>query len=182
MIYFFTPYSLELKLLDAISSYMALLKGDDWAVILDGDTMFLTPSFGTLIENHILAAPDTGLFTSYASRCHYRIQVPPKVDMENESIRYHKMIGEFFADTRKGKTTLINRKIAGHLMAIRKSTWDLISPMVAVSAADKKILGVDTQISKAVLAIGLKILLMEDIYLLHYCRLVEGFNSTKHLI
>jgi hypothetical protein len=182
MIYFFTPYSLELKLLEAIASYMALLQPDDWAVIMDGDTMFLTPNFGTLIENHIKASPDTGLFTSYASRCHYRIQVPAKVDMENESIRYHKIIGDFFADTRKGKTLEINRKIAGHLMAFRKSTWDRILPIVAVTAVDKQVLGVDTKISKAILSKGLKILLMEDIYLLHYCRLIEGFNNTKHLI
>lgn len=91
--------------------------------------------------------------------------------MENESIRYHKIIGDFFADTRKGKTLEINRKIAGHLMAFRKSTWDLILPIVTLTAMDKQVLGVDTKISKAILSPGLKILLMEDIYLLHYCRL-----------
>lgn len=171
MIYYFTPYNKEKKFLGAISDYMNLLAPHDWAVIMDGDTMFLTPNFGTLIENHIMAWPDTGLFTSYASRCHYRIQVPAKVDMENESIRYHKIIGDFFADTRKGKTLEINRKIAGHLMAIRKSTWDLILPIVAVTAMDKQALGVDTKIGKAILFKGLKILLMDDIYLLHYCRL-----------
>jgi hypothetical protein len=71
--------------------------------------------------------------------------------------------------------------IAGHLMVIRKSTWTRVLPGILLSAAGKKILGVDTKISQAVLAAGLKILLMEDIYLLHYCRLKEGFEYTKHL-
>jgi hypothetical protein len=54
--------------------------------------------------------------------------------------------------------------IAGHLMVIRKSTWTRVLPGILLSAAGKKILGVDTKISQAVLAAGLKILLMEDIH------------------
>ncbi|TSA37661.1 MAG: hypothetical protein D4R64_05565 [Porphyromonadaceae bacterium] len=76
MIYFFTPYSFELKLLDAIAAYMELLQMEDWAVILDGDTAFLNPDFGHQIKTHIENHPTAGLFTSYASRCHYRVQVP----------------------------------------------------------------------------------------------------------
>lgn len=181
MIYFFTPYSLQLKLLDAIDQYMQLLQPDDWAVIMDGDIMFLHPDFGHQIERHIMAHPHTGLFTSYASRCHYRTQVPEGVDMENDSIRYHKRIANIRKSIFYGESRQIERKIAGHLMVIQKRTWDRIRAIVLETASGKHILGVDTKISKAVMTIGLKILLMEDVYVLHYCRLEEGFDYKNHI-
>ena len=129
MIYFFTPYSFNLKLLDAIVQCMDLLKPVDWAVIMDGDTMFLQPDFGHQIQCHIESHPEAGLFTCLASRCHYSIQVPPGVDMNNDSVRYHKLIASLQQDLHPGETAEINRRIAGHLMVIKKSTWDKILPM-----------------------------------------------------
>ncbi|TSA31179.1 MAG: hypothetical protein D4R64_18500 [Porphyromonadaceae bacterium] len=129
MIYFFTPYSFELKLLDAITAYMELLQPEDWAVIMDGDTAFLHPNFGHQIQRHIEAHPEAGLFTFFASRCHYSIQVPPGVNMNKDSIRYHKLIASLQQDLHAGETTEINRRIAGHLMVIKKSTSDKILPM-----------------------------------------------------
>ena len=181
MMYFFTPFTLDFKLLDAIDQCMNLLQSDDWAVLMDGDTMFLQPDFGHRIQRHIERHPEAGLFTCYASRCHYSIQVRPRVDIENDSIRYHNLIATNLAENKAGQVKEINRLIAGHLMVIRKSTWSRNLPTIQRTAVDKKVLGVDTKISKAVLAVGLKILLMEDIYLSHYCRLVEGFGYTKHL-
>lgn len=181
MIYFFTPYSFNFKLLEAIDGCVRLLNPDDWAVIMDGDTMFLQPDFGHQIQRHIESHPEAGLFTCFASRCHYSIQVPAGVDMNKDSIRYHKLIASLQQDLHAGEIVEINRRIAGHLMVIRKSTWDKILPVVRATASDKHILGVDTKICKAVLKVGMRILLMQDIYILHYCRLAEGFDYTKHL-
>jgi len=66
-------------------------------------------------------------------------------------------------------------------MMIRKSTWDLIYEEVKIKSKDKKILGVDTKISYAILARGLKIRLMRGVYLFHFLRLHESFEYTKHL-
>jgi hypothetical protein len=62
MIYFFTPYSLDFKLLDAITGCINLLQPDDWAVIMDGDTMFLQPDFGHQIQRHIDLFPEWTLY------------------------------------------------------------------------------------------------------------------------
>ncbi|TSA38808.1 MAG: hypothetical protein D4R64_01710 [Porphyromonadaceae bacterium] len=153
---------------------MDLLNPDDWAEIMDGDTAFLQSDFGHQIKTHIENHPNAGLFTSYASRCHYRVQVPPGVDMENDSILYQKEQAEYRVLLVSGKVTQINRKIAGHLMVIKKSTWDKILPMVRVTASEKRILGVDIKISKVVLEIGLDVRLMQDMYVLHYCRLKDS--------
>jgi len=181
MIYFFTPYSFDFKLLDAIAGWMYLLNPEDWAVIMDGDTMFLQPDFGHQIQRHIQLHPEAGLFTCRASRCHYKIQQVPGADMLNDSILYHKEIADEVKQGSPGVSSTISRRIAGHLMVIRKSTWDKILPVVRITASEKRILGVDTKISKAILKTGLEIRLMRDIYLLHYCRLAEGFDYTKHI-
>ena len=101
--------------------------------------------------------------------------------MGNDSILYHKEIADEVKQASTGVSSTISRRIAGHLMVIRKSTWGKILPVVRVTASEKQILGIDTKISNAILKAGLEIRLMKDIYLLHYCRLAEGFDYTKHL-
>lgn len=75
----------------------------------------------------------------------------------------------------------MNRRIAGHMIVIKKSTWLLIRDEVAATASDKKILGVDTKISNAILSRNMKIRLMRGIYIFHYLRMAEGYNSKIHL-
>ena len=183
MLWFFTPYSHEKKFLVAIDRYFDLVTNpSDWIVITDGDTAFLRPDFGDVIKRYTDLYPETGLFTCYASRCHYKCQVPPGTDMENVSILYHRSIANVQAERFKGQVIELNRRIAGHLMVIRKSTWTRIRSEVFVTASAKQILGVDTKISNAILAKGLKIRLMCELYIFHYLRMAEGFSYKAHLL
>jgi GT2 family glycosyltransferase len=182
MIWFFTPYAHDKKFLAAIDLYFKLVTNpNDWVVIMDGDTAFLKPNFGEVIKRYTELFPETGLFTCYASRCHYACQVPTGADMENDSIRYHKTMADLLSSLEYNQTEILDRKIAGHLMVIRKNTWTRIRSEVIRTAASKHILGVDTKISKAILASGLKIRLIRELYILHYLRLAEGFDNDKHL-
>jgi GT2 family glycosyltransferase len=182
MIWFFTPYAHDKKFLDAIDRHFNLIANpNDWVVLMDGDTAFLRPDFGEVIKRYTETYPETGLFTCYASRCHYSIQVPTGVDMENDSIRYHRTMADIISSVNYGQVETINRKIAGHLMVIRKSTWTKIRSEVFRTAAAKHILGVDTKISNAILASGLKIRLIRELYIFHYLRMAEGFDNDKHL-
>jgi hypothetical protein len=155
---------------------------NDWVCFMDGDTAFLMPDFGHQIEHYIKAWPETGLFTCYASRCHYACQRYPNSDIENFSILYHRQKAEEVYKKYYSHVVEINRRIAGHLMVIQKKTWLMIRREVKVTAADKKILGVDTKISNAILKANLKIRLMKGIYIFHYLRLAEGINNSNHLI
>jgi GT2 family glycosyltransferase len=182
MIWFFTPYAYDKRFFDAIDRYFSLVANpNDWVVIMDGDTAFLRSDFGNMIKNYVDKYPDTGLFTCYASRCHYHCQVPEGVDMQNDSILYHHRIAGVQASIFDNQVEELSRKIAGHLMVIRKSTWSRIRLDVRTTASDKYILGVDTRISQAIMNHGLKIRLMKAMYLLHYLRLSEGFDYKKHL-
>lgn len=182
MIWFFTPYAPDKRYFEAIDRNFELVKNpEDWVVLTDGDTAFLRSDFGETIGRYTRKYPDTGLFTCYASRCHYQAQVPRGTDMESDSILYHKQIADYCAQNFKNEIKPLDRKIAGHLMAVRKSTWTKVRDRVYEKTRHKLILGVDTKISYAVLEAGMEIMLMRELYVLHYCRLAEGMDYDLHL-
>lgn len=182
MIWFFTPYAHDKRFANAIDRIFALINNpNDWVVLMDGDTAFLRPDFGNVIKRYTDELPDTGLFTCYASRCHYQCQVPVGVDMSNDSILYHRDIADIQSALNSGITQEITRKIAGHLMVIKKSTWIRIREEVLAKSSAKYILGIDTKISNAILERGLKIRLIRELYIFHYLRMKEGFDSDNHL-
>ena len=178
-VHYFIPYSTEKDFFSEIDYYFGLVQNeDDWVCLLDGDTLFLRPDYGRCIFDYLRHYPETGLFTCYASRCHYQFQVPQPGDMNNPSIAFHRGVADILP--RKFQHNLqvkpLNRPIAGHMMLLKKATWTQIrdDAFHRCFSKQKKILGVDTQISLAVLAAGKDIKLMRAIYLLHYLRFVEG--------
>lgn len=185
MIWFFTPYSFEKKLFEAYDRYMQLVSNpNDWVCFTDGDTAFLLPDFGHQVKTYIKHYPDTGLFTCYASRCHYSVQVRKGTEMNNPDILYHRRQAESIYKELHGHVKEIDRRVAGHLLVIQKKTWEQVRPEVArkVTGQNKQILGVDTKISNAILKAGLKIRLMRGMYIFHYLRLAEGFGCKEHLL
>lgn len=182
MIYFFTPYSLNKKLFEAYDACMALIKEEDWACFLDGDTLFFENNFGHQIQEYINRYPDAGLFTCYSSRCAYSYMVPSGTNQESDSIVYHRNRSKAIYEKNHLQVVEINDHIAGHLMCMKKSTWMLIRPDLLRVTDGANLLGVDTQISNQLRGHGLKILLMRGIYLMHYYRLVEGKKYKDHLM
>lgn len=182
MIWFFTPYSFNKKLLEAVEQCMNLVANpEDWVCLMDGDTMFVLPDWGHQIKTYTERYPDTGLFTCYASRCHYQEQIRKGTDSNNTDLMYHRQQAEIIHKELHGQVKEMNRRIAGHLMLIRKKTWTKIRDEVWRTGSDKNILGVDTKISNAVLKAGMKIRVMRGIYIVHYLRMKEGYNYKKHL-
>lgn len=184
MIWFFAPYSFEKRLFEAYDSYMNLVSNEnDWVCFLDGDTAFLLPNWGHQVKNYIDKFPDTGLFTCYASRCHYAAQKRRGTDEQNPNIIYHREQAGKIYNELNGKVKEMDRRIAGHLMVIQKRTWLQIRAEVKrmVEIQQKEILGVDTKISNAILKAKLKIRLMRGMYIFHYLRLSEGYSNDNHL-
>lgn len=181
MIYFFTPYSFRKKLFEAYDDYMKLIPNDDdWGCLMDGDMAFLLSDFGNQIEDYITKFPDTGLFTCYGSRCPYGHQVKAGVNQNTDSIR---TIYDNTVRLRQNdhlKVTQINRRIAGHLMVIRKRTWMKYREEIAAHAENANIQAVDTAISDILLKHQEKILLMEGLQVFHYYR--QYSMSEKHIL
>lgn len=175
------PYALDKNFFNAIDEEMARLESHQWGCIMDLDTMPLRHDFGFQLQAYIDKYPDTGMFTSYASRCHYMPQIRRGTNTENPNILYHKLQADKAHNELYLQVKELERRIAGHLMMIKKSTWDLIRAEVKLATSLKKILGVDTQISYAILRHGKKIRLMRGVYLFHYLRFDKGYNYIAHL-
>lgn len=180
MIWFFTPYSFEKKMFEAWDSYMNLVQDpNDWACMMDGDVLFLIADFGHQMQEYIDAFPDTGIFTTYASRAHRDEFMRRGCDMENPSILYHFDNAEKCRNTLHLKVKTVAKPALGHVMLIKKATWLKIRDRVQELTSDKKILGVDVRISRAVTELGMPVLLMRGMYVLHFFRMKYGLKERS---
>jgi len=187
MIYYFTPYSTERNLGKAYNNYMRLLpSNEDWACLLDADTMFLCNDFGNQINDIVNKYPDTGMFTCVTNRAGYEDQRYNGVFSYESDICKHKEIAieckkKYYCDLKE-----INSHINGHLILIKKSTWLKVGGFsentIRDENADSNLLGLDDNISRKILKENLKIMLMKGVYLFHYYRLVEGVHYREHLL
>lgn len=186
-VHYFSPYSIKKDFLSELDYYVSLLPHPtDWACFVDGDTMFIrNEDYGNCILEYIDRYPETGMFTCYASRCHYSVQLPPCGDLNNPSLKFHRNVADQLHENFQPfqQIEILNRRIAGHMMLFRKSTWQKIRSDVflRVRTSNRKILGVDTQICYSLLSTGADIKLMKGIYLVHYLRLMQGIENTNHL-
>ncbi|MGE4568034.1 MAG: glycosyltransferase family A protein [Bacteroidales bacterium] len=182
MIYFSTPYAFDKKLALAYDrEFQRLPNPDDWLAIMDGDIAFLRADFGHHIQEYIDKYPGTGMFTCYASRCHYKYIIPRDGNDKSADILFHKRIAESHAANLRLEVKPLAGNITGHLMVIRKDIWQRIRAYVLKRTKNETIEAVDTSIGLALHAEKLPILLMRGIYVFHYCRLKEGYKSRAHL-
>jgi GT2 family glycosyltransferase len=183
MIYYVTPYALDGNFFKAVDCEIMRAPNDnDWVAIMDGDACFLGGKWGHLIKEYVERFPDTGLFTSYASRCSYNCQLIAQGKYQNNlNIIQHAKIAKELSE-KEISANIIERKIAGHIMIIKKSVWKKVraKAKTKVQQKSKNILGVDTEISKAILQAGYPIRRMNTIYMFHYFRMLDG--KKDHLL
>lgn len=175
-----TPYSFNRKLLEAYEAIFNLVNDEDWVCFMDGDVAFLEMAdFGHVLQDYIKNYPDTGMFTCYASRCHYQPQMRQGVDMDQDSIKYFAKASLEARKQLHPKVKLMNRRVAGHLLMLQKKVWLKILPNLKskIIAKNKRIKGFDTQLSYSILEAGFDIRVMRGILLFHYLRFLTGENS-----
>lgn len=182
MLYFSIPYDFDRKLFNAYDrEFSRIPNPDDWLAIVDGDVAFLRADFGHHIQEYISKFPDAGLLTCYASRSHYKNIMPKDGNDKSPDIAFHKRVAESHAKNLYLEIKPVTGNITGHLMVIKKSTWLAIREKVQHATRHETIEAIDTAIGKAIHALNMPILLMRGIYVLHYCRFVEGYKSRAHL-
>lgn len=174
------PYSFTSKLFDAYNNTFKNYLPNDWICFIDADTCFFeTSDIGHVLEAYIIKYPDTGLFTCYASRCHYDFQTKKGLNPNNPDVLYWAKATQ---ETRKKlhlQTKPVKRRIAGHLILIKKETWEAVKPALIkkLTKKNKFIKGFDTQLSYAILEAGYNIRLMRGVLLFHYLRFLTGQNT-----
>lgn len=178
---FFTPYSQEKDLGKEYNEYMAMIGDDDVAVITDGDVMFLTPDFGSIIFNYACQNRDC-VMTCWTNRIHRLAKEQLKYsdpvtglalddcDIEQEIVN---------ADIISGTATAtpVAGPLSGFLMVVPKSVWYKIPFREGIG-----LLGVDTWFYKDIRAVGIPVMRMDGLYVWHTYRLMYGVNNKQHLL
>jgi len=176
-IVYFTPYALDRNLGREYNYNMSLLKNDDdWGVLMDGDTAFITFDWGHHIAEVIKKIPDAGIITCYTNRlAKNKIQL---YGTDSTDIIVHRAIAKKLDIEFRGSYRKINQRISGFFMAIQKKTWKEVGKFPEIP---NKILDVDGLFSNKILRNGKSIYLMRGMYKLHYYRMAEGVKYKDHL-
>lgn len=161
----------------AYNQAMAMIPDDSAACLCDLDTCFLTPDAGWILEEYMNRNPDAGILTCFTNRISplSKGQLLDSTISDNTDIKHHVQVAEFQKKF-LFETSEINRDISGFLMVVSKKVWQQ-HPFPELGKA----IGVDTHYGRAIRAAGLKILLMQGLYIWHTYRLLNGITDKKHL-
>jgi len=178
MIHYITPYSPENNIGKAYNEAIACVPSEeDWIVLRDGDTMFLTPNWGRVIEENLNQyGEEYMLFGAKTNRIgvyHHKVE-----DMfTNLNIRDHYEKALELELEKRNNIQKVGFDIAGFFMAFQKKTW------VAVEGFPENTPVFDRIFTRKVRAINGKVGVMEGLYLFHSYRIWSDNpeNDVIHL-
>lgn len=180
MIYYFTPY-IKGNLGQAYNHYCNLVPNDeDWITMVDGDIMQLHMDWGDKWNKILDINHHAGIITCKTNRITCPIQ---KIDsmFHEHNLREHrnyaiKLFNEYGYSTAKIKCSDNYNEscMSGFFFAFKKSTWKLVNGFC------DGILHVDTDFFNKVKQ-HKECLVANGFYVLHYYRLLEGYNFISHL-
>jgi len=155
---------------------MRLLGPEDSACFTDGDCMFLTADFGTIIHNYHERYPDAVL-TAKTNRIHH---LSKQLDGEMDNVcdvRELMMKAYSRKDLTSVTEILPGEGMSGCLMLVPKKVWREV-PFIENGAC----LGVDSQFRMDLHKAGKKIYIMDAILIMHTYRLLNGAHYKNHLL
>jgi GT2 family glycosyltransferase len=163
-----TPYALDRNLGRAYNDAMALVPEDGWVVFLDHDILLTTRDWYRQIVEAIAFQPAAGAFVAVTNRIDATWQRAVEADPDNHDIGYHTRIGL----QRQARRTLLDitetKGFGGVLFAFSKAAW-----RAAGGFADG-LLCVDHSLHFGLQRAGLRVYLMEHLYVYHRRRAFVG--------
>lgn len=178
-IHYMTPYSVGGNIGQAYNRACSLIADpEDWIVIRDGDTMFLTPEWGRVIAEVLQRHGDDfmllGAMTNRLAENHQRMEgMFDEMDLRVHYELAKLMEGE--ATRTEVFQTLFD--IAGMLMVFKKGTWDRVGGFEENSPVFDRIF------TRRVQQAGGKVGVMKGLYVLHAYRLwsKDPANDARHI-
>ncbi len=176
MIFYSSPYSLEMQLGVAYNQFLELLPcADDFACLIDADAMFTITNYGHILVDAIQRYPQQRIFYARTNRIACRWQLDKTI--QGDDLREHRKYGQALASKHGSSCRVIPRTAmpgSGFFILLRKDLWQ------EYRFKETGILGVDWDFYRRIVATGERILQLQGIYLYHWYR---GGNSkqTSHL-
>lgn len=181
-VYIRTPYSVERNLGKAYNEEMAMIPEGDAACFIDGDTMFLTPDYGHILNEYANQYPNAVL-TCWTNRIHElsKGQLMPHLANEERNCIKH-MISEANNVKDIYSATQICGPVSGFLLVVPKSVWHQhkFTEENKYNPGQPNLLGVDNDFTNRVRAAGVPVLRMNGLLVWHSYRLIDG--SKTHLL
>ena len=175
-IYYSTPFALDRNVGREYNQFCSIVpNGEDWILLRDADTMFLTPDFGKQVAEVVkVFGIDFDLIGCMTNRLRSNNQLHEGAFSNERDILKHIQIAE---SRKKCFAVRPTTEIAGLFMLFKKSLWYKVKFRENTFAFDR-------MFCKDVLKIGGKIGIAESIYLFHSYRMwsSDPKNEVSHLI
>jgi len=171
----FIPYNEDKNLGVAYNECFDLVPDNDWVVLTDADSLYLTPSHIHMVRKAIDMHPDTGMFICKVNRVKRKAQIHDLDLCDDMDIIKHRKIALELAG-QPLSCTEIGGDVGGYFMCLKKSTWKEMGKFHT-----RGILGIDTRACRAIRRIGKKVRIINNLYKFHYYRWLEGVDYKEHL-
>lgn len=173
-----TPYSVERNLGKAYNNEMALIPDGDSACFIDGDSMFLTSNFGTILHEYANNNPKAVL-TCWINRIH-PLASGQLFPLQDNSVETAIKAAEIIKDIRTVHPII--GSVSGTLLVIPKRVWNdhRFTEVNAYRHGEPNLLGVDNHFTNKVRQAGIPVLRMDGMLIYHQYRLLTG--TKDHLL
>ena len=176
-VHIMTPYSIERNLGKAYNECMAMIPDGDSACFIDGDCMFCTSDFGTVLHEYA-NENKWAVLTCRINRIHElaKWQHYPGFDDVKDCINEANRIKV----TRTAPAII--GSVSGTLLVIPKWIWEQhkFTETNAYRPGEPNLLGVDNEFTNKVRAAGIPVLRMDGVLIYHQYRLLNG--TKTHLL
>jgi len=173
------PFSINKNIGRALNEFCEKWEDDTWIVLQDGDITYLTPDWGERIYKSLaLHGSRFGLIGCFTNRLRGMHQCHNNTFSEDMNIKNHIKIAQSEKYEDPGITDLKQLGVAGCFMAFKKSTWK------EVGGFEENHIAFDTIFNQKVRAKGLKIGIMDNLYVFHLYRAWSDknpFDEKSHL-
>jgi GT2 family glycosyltransferase len=171
MLFNFVPYAdaAHFKNLGwAYNRCMNLLSDTDTALFVDHDAMFTTGDWYRCIELALEENPSFSCLTCITNRIGRHYQKAPGIDRKSNDILYHRQAGQRFLTQHGTRVVDITneKELSGVVIVLRRSAWG----KVKFREKPNQLLGIDNALHRDLRRAGLKIGLMQGIYVYHWYR------------
>jgi len=177
MIYRFQPFSDTKNLGKAYNDHIKLTPDNSWICLQDYDTCFLDSGFYKNMMAYILRYPEQGIFTCYTNRTLCKEQQFRGQIFDNPNMDHWRNISKE-VHSKPMALKDINKEISGFCILFNKDKWKEVGGFME---REGRCLGIDNNFCWTILKKGYKIGLMENVFCVHYYRLVEGIKYKDHL-
>lgn len=174
------PYSLTKNIGEQYNKEFATCSDGDALAFLDGDMMFCTPDFGHILQEYHELYPNDVL-TCYVNRTHplsKEQQHPMNLIDVMECIKIAMSI-------RNDRTvTPVTGVVSMLLQVIPKSVWQRF-PFIEHNKyrpGETNMLGCDSEWTNRIRANGVRILIMNGMFMYHQYRLLSAGQNKEHLL